>query len=78
MRRSRIIKDYTLTLCHIYGLHFLSCSGVFYEFALDSHSVQVAHVLHYVSNKFKVSTAFRFRAKSWAWDRQTDRRVTTL
>jgi len=52
------------------------------EFPSDSHSVikpvtvPVARVLHYVSNKFKVSTAFRFqvyfnRARHRETDRQT-------
>jgi len=71
MRLSRLTKDYILTL--------------YFRFPPDSHSVikpvrvLVTRVLYYVSNKFKVSTTFRFGVNlRYGTDRQTDKQATTL
>jgi len=68
----KIISQFAFFSCKSTFLFYLIAT-VFYEFARESNSVSAACVLHFVSNKFGVSMAFRFRVnRRHRKDRQTE------
>jgi len=76
---SRII-DYILTLFQIHvNIGFFPNLHLLITRSWNLWGSPVARVLHYVSNKFEVSTALRFRVNlKHVTDRWTDRRDATL
>jgi len=63
-----------------FHLHLLGYSTVSFWIStiIVIQTVPVTRVLHYVSNKYEVSTAFQLLSKSYTQDRQTDVQGSTL